>query len=131
MKISSIVGKDKLTLSFEVFPPKTDSDFEKVKEAAFGVAAIKPAYISVTYGAGGSTSTNTLAIAKGIQEKYGVATIAHLTCVGASKDSIIKSLSDMRDAGIENVLALRGDKPKWFDGEPFKEYKYASELVSQ
>lgn len=68
MKISSIVGKDKLTLSFEVFPPKTDSDFEKVKEAAFGVAAIKPAYISVTYGAGGSTSTNTLAIAKGIQE---------------------------------------------------------------
>lgn len=59
MKISSIVGKDKLTLSFEVFPPKTDSDFEKVKEAAFGVAAIKPAYISVTYGAGGSTSTNT------------------------------------------------------------------------
>ena len=56
MKISSIVGKDKLTLSFEVFPPKTDSDFEKVKEAAFGVAAIKPAYISVTYGAGGSTS---------------------------------------------------------------------------
>ena len=130
MKISSIVEKDKLTLSFEVFPPKTDSDFEKVKEAAFGVAAIKPAYISVTYGAGGSTSTNTLAIAKGIQEKYGVATIAHLTCVGASKDSIIKSLSDMRDAGIENVLALRGDKPKWFDGEPFKEYKYASELVS-
>ena len=130
MKISSIVGKDKLTLSFEVFPPKTDSDFEKVKEAAFGVAAIKPAYISVTYGAGGSTSTNTLAIAKGIQEKYGVATIAHRTCVGASKDSIIKSLSDMRDAGIENVLALRGDKPKWFDGEPFKEYKYASELVS-
>ena len=130
MKISSIVGKDKLTLSFEVFPPKTDSDFEKVKEAAFGVAAIKPAYISVTYGAGGSTSTNTLAIAKGIQEKYSVATIAHLTCVGASKDSIIKSLSDMRDAGIENVLALRGDKPKWFDGEPFKEYKYASELVS-
>lgn len=130
MKISSIVGKDKLTLSFEVFPPKTDSDFEKVKEAAFGVAAIKPAYISVTYGAGGSTSTNTLAIAKGIQEKYGVVTIAHLTCVGASKDSIIKSLSDMRDAGIENVLALRGDKPKWFDGEPFKEYKYASELVS-
>lgn len=130
MKISSIVGKDKLTLSFEVFPPKTDTDFEKVKEAAFGVAAIKPAYISVTYGAGGSTSTNTLAIAKGIQEKYGVATIAHLTCVGVSKDSIIKSLSDMRDAGIENVLALRGDKPKWFDGEPFKEYKYASELVS-
>ncbi|MBS1339143.1 MAG: methylenetetrahydrofolate reductase [NAD(P)H] [Lachnospira sp.] len=130
MKISSIVGKDKLTLSFEVFPPKTDSDFEKVKEAAFGVAAIKPAYISVTYGAGGSTSTNTLAIAKGIQVKYGVATIAHLTCVGASKDSIIKSLSDMRDAGIENVLALRCDKPKWFDGEPFKEYKYASELVS-
>ena len=104
MKISSIVGKDKLTLSFEVFPPKTDSDFEKVKEAAFGVAAIKPAYISVTYGAGGSTSTNTLAIAKGIQEKYGVATIAHLTCVGASKDSIIKSLSDMRDAGIELSL---------------------------
>ena len=95
------------------------------------MAAIKPAYISVTYGAGGSTSTNTLGNSKRNSGKiWIVATIAHLTCVGASKDSIIKSLSDMRDAGIENVLALRGDKPKWFDGEPFKEYKYASELVS-
>ena len=129
MKINSIVGKDKLTLSYEVFPPKTDFDFEKVKEAAFGVASIKPAYMSVTYGAGGSTCGNTLAIAKGIQETYNVTTIAHLTCVGATKESILAALNDMKNAGIENVFALRGDKPKWFEGEPFKEYKFASDLV--
>ena len=89
----------------------------------------KPSYMSVTYGAGGSTGGNTLKLAKGIQEEYGVTTIAHLTCVGATKEGIRQALTQMREAGIENVLALRGDRPKDFEGFTFTEYHYASELV--
>lgn len=129
MKLNTILGKEKITLSFEVFPPKSDADFESVRQAAYRVAALHPDYMSVTYGAGGSTSGNTLAIAAGIQEEYDVPAIAHLTCVGATKASIQQSLSDMRKAGVENVLALRGDRPKWMEGEPFTDYHYASELV--
>lgn len=128
MKLDEIIGK-KVSLSFEVFPPKTDADYEKVKDAAYRVAALKPSYMSVTYGAGGSTSENTFAIAQGIQKEYDVTTIAHLTCVGATKESITKSLTDMKNAGIENILALRGDRPNWMQGEPFTDYHYASELV--
>ena len=84
MKLNTILGKEKITLSFEVFPPKTDADFESVKKAAYNVAALHPSYMSVTYGAGGSTSKHTVAIAEGIQREYGVPAIAHLTCVGAT-----------------------------------------------
>ena len=129
MKLNTILGKEKLTLSFEVFPPKTDADFESVRQAAYNVAALHPSYMSVTYGAGGSTSKHTVAIAKGIQKEYDVPTIAHLTCVGATKQSIREALSNMQRAGVENVLALRGDRPSWMEGEPFTDYHYASELV--
>lgn len=129
MRLNAILGKEKLTLSFEVFPPKTDADFESVKKAAYNVAALHPSYMSVTYGAGGSTSKHTVAIAKGIQKEYDVPTIAHLTCVGATKQSIREALSNMQRAGVENVLALRGDRPSWMEGEPFTDYHYASELV--
>ena len=129
MKLSEIIGKEKLTLSFEVFPPKTDVDFESVKKAAYQVAALKPSYMSVTYGAGGSTSKHTVVIAEGIQKEYGVPTTAHLTCVGATRSSIREALTTMRSAGVENVLALRGDRPSWMEGEPFTDYHYASELV--
>lgn len=129
MKLNTILGKEKLTLSFEVFPPKTDADFESVRQAAYRVAALHPSYMSVTYGAGGSTGRNTLTIAEGIQKEYGVPAIAHLTCVGATRQSIREALVNMRDAGVENVLALRGDRPSWMEGEPFTDYHYASELV--
>ena len=129
MKLSSVLGQKKLTLSFEVFPPKADSDYESVKQAAYRVAKLHPDYMSVTYGAGGSTSGSTLTLAEGIQKEYGVTTIAHLTCVGATKESIQNALCDMKHAGIENVLALRGDKPEWMQGEPFTDYRYASDLV--
>lgn len=131
MKLSSILGKDNITLSFEVFPPKTQANYDAVKAAANGVAALNPSYMSVTYGAGGSTRANTLDIASGIQKEYGVTTIAHLTCVGAKREDIIKSLDDMKAAGIENILALRGDRPKDYEGEPFIDYHYASELVEE
>lgn len=131
MKLDQILGKDKITLSFEVFPPKTDANYDSVERAAFGVAKLAPSYMSVTYGAGGSTRSNTVKIAGGIQSRYGVTTIAHLTCVGASRADIRNALGEMKAAGIENVLALRGDKPKDFEGDPFTDFHYASELVSE
>ncbi len=130
MKISDILHEDKTTISFEVFPPKTTANFESVKKAALGVAALHPDYMSVTYGAGGSSRGNTLHIAEEIQKAENVTTIAHLTCVGAGKEDIKAALSEMKAAGIENILALRGDRPKDFDGDPFKDYHYASELVA-
>lgn len=129
MKLNSVLGQKKLTLSFEVFPPKADSDYESVKQAAYRVAKLHPDYMSVTYGAGGSTGGSTIALAEGIQKEHGVTTIAHLTCVGATKESIQNALGDMKNAGIENVLALRGDRPAWMKEEPFTDYHYASDLV--
>lgn len=129
MKIRDLITQDKATLSFEVFPPKKDTDFADVEAAALGIAAFKPDYMSVTYGAGGSTKGHTIQLAKEIQEKYDVPTIAHLTCVCASKEGIKTALADMKNAGIENILALRGDIPKNYDGQIFAEFSHASELV--
>lgn len=129
MKIRDLITQDKATLSFEVFPPKKDTDFADVEAAALGIAAFKPDYMSVTYGAGGSTKEHTIQLAQEIQEKYDVPTIAHLTCVCASKEGIKTALADMKNAGIENILALRGDIPKNYDGQVFAEFSHASELV--
>lgn len=131
MKLRDIIGKDKVTLSFEVFPPKTQTNYESVFDAAMNVASLKPDYMSVTYGAGGSTRENTVKFADAIQSKYGVTTIAHLTCVGATKADIRRSVEEMRAAGIENILALRGDRPKDYEGEPFVDFHYASELIAE
>lgn len=129
MKIRDLITQDKATLSFEVFPPKKDTVFADVEAAALGIAAFKPDYMSVTYGAGGSTKGHTIQLAREIQEKYDVPTIAHLTCVCASKEGIKTALADMKNAGIENILALRGDIPKNYDGQVFAEFSHASELV--
>ncbi len=129
MKIIDIINQDRPTLSFEVFPPKKDTDFADVEAAACSIAAYKPDYMSVTYGAGGSTKGHTIRLAKEIQEKYNVSTIAHLTCVCADKETIRKALTEMKDAGIENILALRGDVPKNYEGEVFTDFVHASELV--
>ncbi len=131
MKLSEILGKDKITLSFEVFPPKTESNYDSVEKAAYGVAGLEPSYMSVTYGAGGGTRKNTVKIASGIQKNYGITAVAHVTCVGASRKDIHNVLDEMSAAGIENVLALRGDRPKDYSGDPFIDYHYASELVSE
>lgn len=129
MKLDQILGKEKVTLSFEVFPPKTEANYDSVEKATMEVAALNPDYMSVTYGAGGSTRSNTVSIASNIQNLHQVTTIAHLTCVGATRSDIYKVLDDMKAAGIQNVLALRGDKPVNFEGEPFRDFHYASELV--
>ena len=109
MKLTELFKNDKLSLSFEVFPPKTDSNFEGVKHATEEIASLGPAFMSVTYGAGGGTSRYTLDIAKNIKDRYSVPTLAHLTCVSSTKETVREKISEMRAAGIKNVMALRGD----------------------
>ena len=133
MKLSEFLGKERLSLSFEVFPPKTDSAFESVKQATEEIAKLRPAFMSVTYGAGGGTSRYTLEIAKNIKETYGVPTLAHLTCVSSTRETVAKKIMEMRDAGIENVMALRGDlTPELEKGDRTGwAYRYAVDLVRE
>ena len=130
MKISEIISADKPSLSFEVFPPKTSAAFESVKSATEEIAALHPSFISVTYGAGGGTSEYTADIAKNIKDKYGVPPLAHLSCVSSNHDEITTRLQKLKEYGIENVLALRGDIPDGMDKSAM-EYRYASELVEE
>ena len=109
MEISELLRKDGLSLSFEVFPPKVDSAFDSVKHATEEIAKLRPSFMSVTYGAGGGTSRYTLDIAKNIKANYGVPTVAHLTCVSSTRETVRDKIAQIKDAGIENVMALRGD----------------------
>ena len=109
MKLSDLLQRDELSLSFEVFPPKTDTAFESVRHATEEIALLRPAFMSVTYGAGGGTSRYTLDIAKNIKERYGVPTLAHLTCVSSTRETVREKIAEIRAAGIQNVMALRGD----------------------
>lgn len=109
MRIVDILNSEKMSLSFEVFPPKKETSFESVKSATEEIASLSPSFMSVTYGAGGGTSEYTIAIAKNIKEKYGVPMLSHLTCVSSDKELVKKRIEDMKKAGITNVMALRGD----------------------
>lgn len=128
MKIRDILAEGKPTLSFEVFPPKTEDKYESVEKATLEIAKLKPSFMSVTYGAGGGTSQYTVDIAKFVQEQ-GVTPLAHLTCVSSTKEKVHSVLEELKTRGIENVLALRGDIPK--DGKIEKDYRYASELIAE
>ena len=112
MKITKLFENDTPKLSFEVFPPKTTTAFESVKVATEEIAALKPSFMSVTYGAGGGTSQYTLDIAKNIKARYGVPTVAHLTCVSSTKETVHNMIEHIKDAGIDNIMALRGDIPQ-------------------
>lgn len=109
MKLLELLKQDTLSLSFEVFPPKTDSSFESVKTATEAIARLRPAFMSVTYGAGGGTSRYTLDIAQNIKARHGVSTLAHLTCVSSTRETVHQKIRELQEAGIENVMALRGD----------------------
>ncbi|MBP3395838.1 MAG: methylenetetrahydrofolate reductase [NAD(P)H] [Clostridia bacterium] len=111
MKLNELLKRETLSLSFEVFPPKTDMNFDSVRHATEEIAALRPAFMSVTYGAGGGTSRYTLEIAKNIKEHYGVPTLAHLTCVSSTKETVRQKIAEIKAAGIQNVMALRGDIP--------------------
>jgi methylenetetrahydrofolate reductase (NADPH) len=112
MKISEILKQNRPTLSFEVFPNKTEEGFESVKAATEKIAESKPDFMSVTYGAGGGTGKYTLEIAENLLRHFGVTPIAHLTCVSSTKEGILQRLGEFQKAGIENIMALRGDIPK-------------------
>lgn len=112
MKITDLIKNQKLSISFEVFPPKTDTVFESVRQATEEIAKLRPAFMSVTYGAGGGTSKYTLEIAKRIKEKYNVPSLAHLTCVSSTKETVRNRIEDIKEAGIQNIMALRGDIPE-------------------
>ena len=131
MKISKILNDDKLSLSFEVFPPKTDTAFESVKYATEEIAKLSPSFMSVTYGAGGGTSRYTLEIAKNINEHYGVPTVAHLTCVSSTRETVRAKIEEIRRAGIENIMALRGDLTPELEASDRSawDYKHAVDLI--
>ena len=133
MKISELLCGDVYSLSFEVFPPKTDTNFESVKHATEQIASLSPAFMSVTYGAGGGTSRYTLQIAENIKERYGVPTLAHLTCVSSTRETVKEKIGQIRAAGIENVMALRGDLTPELEGSDRSKwaYRHAVDLIRE
>ena len=128
MKISEIVESKQYSVSFEVFPPKTEDVRESVTKAAREIAALKPVFMSVTYGAVGGTSEYTAEIAHDLQENCGVPMMAHLTCITSTREHIQDQLRLLKSKGVENILALRGDIPDGF-GLKEQNYHHAIELV--
>ncbi|MCQ2483940.1 MAG: methylenetetrahydrofolate reductase [NAD(P)H] [Clostridia bacterium] len=133
MKIIDIIKDERISLSFEVFPPKKETSFENVKAATEAIAALNPSFMSVTYGAGGGVSNFTLDIVKNIMDKFDIPALAHLTCVSSDKKTVTAQIEKMKNFGIQNVMALRGDlttellesdRSGW-------EYGYAIDLVRQ
>lgn len=129
MKIIDLLNEDKVTLSFEVFPPKTSGRYENVLKAAEKIASLNPNFMSVTYGAGGGTSVHTVVLAKDIHEKYGVEVMAHLTCVSSTREHVESMVEQFKENGIENIMALRGDIPS--DGKVGEDYQYACQLIKE
>ena len=131
MLIRECLKQKDVTLSFEVFPPKPGMPFQPVQEAAAALSQYNPDFMSVTYGAGGGTSQNTIDIASFIQEECATVALAHLSCVSSSREEVARLIEELKAKGIQNVLALRGDIP---DGMAFPEagyYKYAYQLVEE
>src|SRR5438552_4019643 len=111
MRIDQILGLGKPTVSFEFFPPKSEQGFAQLYQTIEELRPLRPSYVSVTYGAGGSTRQKTVDLVERIQNQAGIRSMAHLTCVGHTADEIGSILDDLWKCGIRNVLALRGDPP--------------------
>lgn len=125
MKLNTMLCSQTPTLSFEVFPPKNTAAFEAVKAATEIIAALRPDFMSVTYGAGGSNSKATIEVAGNLSSK-GIPIVAHLTCVGADRQTLARQLVQMKQAGVDNIMALRGDLP---EGCELGAFRYASDLI--
>ena len=130
MKLSQLLTQGRVTVSCELFPPKTGAALAKVEDVLRDTAALSPDFISVTYGAGGSTSKRTLELAARLQDVYRVPALAHLTCVSATREEVTDMVERLRSAGIENILALRGDIPQDTSFPSPEHYHYASELIA-
>lgn len=128
MKITDILSSPKPSISFEVFPPKQEAGLESVKAAAGAIAAMNPSFMSVTYGAGGSTSKLTVEVASDITNLHNVPVLPHLTCVASTKEHVREMLRQIHESNIDNIMALRGDLPK--DGIICDDYKHASDLIA-
>ena len=133
MRITEIIKGERPSLSFEVFPPKTTVNFDNVMKATGEIAKLQPDFMSVTYGAGGGTSQYTLDIAKDIMKTCGVPTLAHLTCVSSTRETVREQIAAIREAGIGNVMALRGDLTPELEGADRSNwpYRYAVDLVRE
>lgn len=112
MKIGNLLASGQRTFSFEFFPPKTDEAARQLEQTIAELSQLEPSFVSVTYGAGGSTRERTIEIVTRIRRETGIEAMAHLTCVGATREEISSVLTRLRNSGVENVLALRGDPPK-------------------
>lgn len=130
MKIKDLLQNKKVTVSFEVFPPKENAPFEPVISAVDKLSIHKPDYISVTYGAGGGVSTKTVDIATHIQNELDITALAHLTCVSSTKEDVARVLNQLKANKIENILALRGDIPQGVDFPQPMHYQYAYQLIN-
>lgn len=127
MKIGQVFEQRKPVISFEIFPPKQTTSLESIFSTIDALAPLSPDFISVTYGAGGSNQSNTLEIASLLWNKYHITPLAHLTCVGADYKTMEETLANLQAAGVENILALRGDLP---DATSLGDFDYASELIT-
>jgi len=130
LKIVDILGQDRPLLSFEFFPPKKPESEHILHETVAALSRFAPDFVSVTYGAGGSTRENTLRWTLDIKEKYGLDVMMHLTCIASSRTDIREIITTLKKYGIKNVLALRGDPPQDLPGEKIKDdFHFAFELV--
>ena len=130
MKISEILKNEDITISMEVFPPKSNANYDDVEAAVKEIAKLKPSFISCTYGAGGGTSDNTVKISKTIKD-LGVTSMAHLTCISSIKDKVESQIKKIEENNIENILALRGDIPKDMEFPMDNHFRYASDLINE
>ncbi|MBP3420724.1 MAG: methylenetetrahydrofolate reductase [NAD(P)H] [Lachnospiraceae bacterium] len=130
--IKNLFETKKPTISFEVFPPKKDDEFEGVYATLDKLSELHPDFISVTYGAGGSRSKKTVEIASYIKNTLGIEALAHMTCVGNKKEDIDKVCEELVAANIDHVLALRGDRPAYMTDEQYesRDFAYANELIT-
>lgn len=122
----------KHTISFEVFPPKKDDEFEKAFDILNSMGKLNPNFISVTYGAGGSRSKKTIEIASYIQNTLGIDALAHMTCVGCKKDELLEVCRELKNNNVTHVLALRGDRPKDMTDQQYesRDFAHASDMTA-
>lgn len=126
------IFENKRTISFEVFPPKKDGEFEAAFEILDALGSLNPDFISVTYGAGGSRSVKTVEIAAYIQNRLGIDAMAHMTCVGSKKEDLLQVYDALKKNHVQHVLALRGDRPKDMTDEQFhsRDFEHASDMMT-
>lgn len=129
--IQNLLDK-KHTLSFEVFPPKKDGEFEAAYEVLDALGKLSPDFISVTYGAGGSRSKKTVDIASYIQNTLHIDALAHMTCVGCKKEALLQVYKELKAANVSHVLALRGDRPKDMSDQQFasRDFAHANDMIA-